>query len=99
MRSSLLPLASIILVDESEPLGIGESARQRMAEVWALKRNESENFTSGSASSSGFVSLEPSFVGCSCFVSVEDSPFLTMISAGLRILDGMAAIIPCNARS
>lgn len=83
MRSSLLPLASIILVEESASLGIGESARHLMADVWALKRNESENFTSGSDS--------PSYIGV--------SPSFAIASLGLRMLEGIAAIIPCSVRS
>lgn len=41
MRSSVLPVARRTLCDSDG----GEMARQRIAEVWALKRKESENDT------------------------------------------------------
>lgn len=44
MRSSVLPVARMILEDSWV---WGESARQRIAEAWALKRKVSEKVTLG----------------------------------------------------
>jgi len=94
MRSSVLPLARNILVELSDALGIGDRARQRSADVWALKRNESANVTSGCESSSELTS-PPSIAD---FLE-ESLPFLIVASEGLRMSEGMVAIMPCRARS